>query len=98
MERWHDSGLSAEQFAAELGISAATLKAWKYKLGHRALAASPMRKFRETTAPVIEILETTSSRVRHGFELELKGGRRLHIPSDFDAPALGRLLTILERA
>ena len=98
MERWHDSGLSAEQFAAELGISAATLKAWKYKLGHRTLTASPVRKLKQTTAPVIEILGAASSHVRHGFELELKGGRRLHIPSDFDAPALGRLLAMLERA
>ena len=29
MERLRDSGLSAEQFAAELGINANTLKFWK---------------------------------------------------------------------
>jgi hypothetical protein len=33
VERWRDSGLSAEQFAAELGINAGTLKFWKYRLG-----------------------------------------------------------------
>jgi hypothetical protein len=31
VERWRDSGLSAEQFAAELGINAGTLK---YRKNH----------------------------------------------------------------
>ena len=30
IERWKDSGLSAEQFAAELGINAGKLRYWKY--------------------------------------------------------------------
>ena len=33
IERWRDSGLTAEQFAAELGINAGTLKFWKYRIG-----------------------------------------------------------------
>jgi DNA-binding transcriptional regulator YiaG len=32
VERWRDSGLTAEQFAAEMGLNAGTLQFWKYKL------------------------------------------------------------------
>jgi hypothetical protein len=46
IERWSDSGRSAEQFAAELGINAGTLKYWKYRLGKESTdsaAAEPNR-------------------------------------------------------
>jgi hypothetical protein len=32
VERWKDSGLTAEQYAGELGINAKTLQFWKYEL------------------------------------------------------------------
>jgi len=32
VERWKDSGLTAEQYASELAINAKTLRFWKYKL------------------------------------------------------------------
>jgi hypothetical protein len=32
------------------------------------------------------------------FELTLRNGRRLHVPASFDAPALERLLGVLEGA
>jgi hypothetical protein len=36
VKRWRESGLSAEQYASELGINAGTLKFWKYQLGRPA--------------------------------------------------------------
>lgn len=35
VERWKDSGLTAEQYAAELGINAKTLQFWRYKVTHQ---------------------------------------------------------------
>jgi hypothetical protein len=32
VERWRESGLRANEFAAELGVNAATLAEWKYRL------------------------------------------------------------------
>jgi len=32
VERWRDSGLTAKEFAAELGINAGTLAQWKHRL------------------------------------------------------------------
>jgi hypothetical protein len=38
VERWKDSGLSAEEFSSELGINARTLIYWKYTLSREAAA------------------------------------------------------------
>lgn len=53
--RWRDSGLSAREFAAEIGVNAQTLAHWAWQLGRgeprRASSASPRRRPR-TIAPV----------------------------------------------
>ena len=99
IERWNDSGLSAEQFAAELGINAGTLRHWKYflgKQGRRSVSASaPM-------ASASALVEVRASGVATAavsplpFELELGADRKLRIPPQFDAVALERLLAVLE--
>ena len=35
LERWKESGLTAEEFANELDIKVSTLRYWGYKLGER---------------------------------------------------------------
>jgi hypothetical protein len=98
VERWRDSGLGAEQFAAELGINAGTLKFWGYKLNkakREGAVVAPPNKKRPARAPsFVEVRATTSP---PAFELELGNGRRLRVPTDFDVDALGRLLSVLER-
>ena len=79
VERWQDSGLSAEQFASELGINAGTLKFWRYTAG---------------ALPLIEVHAAAAARAEL-FELELGGGRRLRIPASFETSALKRLLAVL---
>lgn len=96
VERWRDSGLSAEQFAAELGINAGTLKYWKYMLGKAARAQTPKTSFVEVapsapqTATVVTLAPETS------FVVEVGATRRLRVPANFDAVALRRLLDVLE--
>ena len=41
VERWRESGLSANEFATELGVNAATLAQWKYRLAAEAQAEMP---------------------------------------------------------
>ena len=100
IERWRDSGLSADRFAAELGINAGTLRYWKYHLGKEALGASATSKkaagmkasdLVEVPAPVAAVADPAV------FELELGAERRLRIPPQFEAAALERLLAVLER-
>ena len=97
IERWNDSGLSAEAFAAEIGVKAGTLRSWKYSLAKeaRSRGRTPARTASPEQESFIEVRPsvtlTTSS-----FELELSGARRLRIPPQFDAAALDRLLSLLE--
>lgn len=112
IERWRDSGLSAAEFAAELGINARTLVYWKYILGKEARGERrvwPSRKARRgrtarrvaDKAPASRTITTDLVEVQavsgdERFELELGAGRRLLVPRTFDAAELRRLLEVLE--
>lgn len=99
VERWKDSGLTAEQYAAELGINAKTLQFWRYKLRKLAATSKSPRVAKhaaaESVLPLVEVHSTTVD--AGGFELEVGGGRRLRIPWGFDEAALERLLLVLSR-
>lgn len=98
VERWRDSGLPAEQFAAELGINAGTLKFWGYKLkkSKRDAAGVPAPANKARRAPAPSFVEVRTTTGVSAFEVELGNGRRVHVPTDFDVDALGRLLSVLE--
>jgi transposase len=105
VERWQDSGLSAEQFASELGINAGTLKFWRYKLRRPRTepstrpAAKPTTTAHKAAAAPLPLIEVRGAATgAELFELELGGGRRLRIPASFEASALERLLAVLGRA
>ena len=74
IERWNDSGLSAEQFAAELGINAGTLRHWKYFLGKQGGRAAKIKAPMASASALVEV--QTSSIVATAspspFELELE--------------------------
>jgi len=97
VERWRESGLTAAQFATELGINAGTLKFWKYKLNKakRSEGNAPVLSARKkSTAPAF--VEVRAGGRDAGFELELSNGRRLRVPQGFDPKALERLLAVLD--
>ena len=97
--RWQDSGLSADEFAAEIGVNAGTLRQWKYTL-NREQRECVGRKASIAAASFVEVQSAQSAPgvTASMFQLELGRERRLHIGSDFDAAALERLLSLLERA
>jgi transposase-like protein len=100
IERWRDSGLSADQFAAELGINAGTLRYWKYHLGKeaRGVSASARKPERVKASDLVEMPAPVAAVAGPAvFELELGAERKLRIPPQFDAAALERLLAVLER-
>ncbi len=90
VERWAQSGKSAEEFAAAGGFHPETLRQWKYKLRREHATARS-----KTSLPFLEVLgAATSADAR--FEIELRRGRRLRVPASFDGETLRRLLAILE--
>jgi hypothetical protein len=97
VERWKDSGLTAEQYASELGINAKTLQFWKYKLAKLDPSAQRARRRPrvEAALPLIEVQPASDG--GGAFELELSGGKRLRIPVTFEVEPLERLLAVLAR-
>lgn len=109
VQKWLDSGLSAERFGAQHGLPAATLRVWKHRIGHSQLPIQDplqpeaLRKLHRPSAahdPVLPLVElrTTHTQASHdSFELELSNGRRLRIPASFEADSLRKLLFVLEQ-
>jgi transposase len=99
VRRWRRSGQTAREFAAGAGINPGTLVYWASRLKregsgteqqgvdrHDSKGEGKRGRFVELIAGPIE---------ERRFEIELVDGRRLRVPPDFDAAALGRLLTVL---
>jgi hypothetical protein len=99
IERWRESGLTADQFATELGINAGSLRFWGYKLNKakRTAAALVPAPRNRRVEPATAFVEVRSAVSQSSFELELGNGRRLRVPNGFEPEALERLLELLER-
>jgi len=111
VERWRDSGLTSKEFAAEVGINAATLTYWKWRLGKERREASgevpktkpskPRPKVAQEPREAVQadapsLVLVDASPSDSRIEVELSGGTRLRVPSSFDADALRRLVAALE--
>jgi transposase len=103
VQRWQDSGLTAEQFGAEIGVNGRTLTYWKWLLrkeaqGEPGTPAPRAPKPPKTVSVGAAFVEVRTSAADSRFALELRDGRRLLVPSEFDADGLRRLLAVLEGA
>ena len=99
VDRWRSSGLTAKEFAAEMGLKAGTLQFWSCKLKQADRRAVAPRVSRATVPVVSSFLEVAPVAIRDGdqrFEVELANGRRLRVPSTFDPATLQKLVTARE--
>lgn len=108
VERWKESGLTAKEFATELGISPRSLAWWKWRLRSTPKAAAsatsamtekPRRRSRKSTAAVtpLTFVEMTSVVAAEPIEVVLTTGVRIRLPANFEATSFERLLGVLER-
>lgn len=97
LEAQESSGESVRDFARRRGLSATTLYWWRSELRRRDRRRRASSE-RIELAPValLEADRPTGSR-GGSFEVVLGNGRRVIVPSDFDAGALGHLVAALER-
>jgi hypothetical protein len=96
VRRWSESGLTAKEFATELGVNVHSLNHWKWRLtseardsGERAPSARP--GFVEVVTPRVR-----EERAPELFEVQLPRGVVVRVPQRFDGSALQRLLAALE--
>ena len=101
VERWGDSGLTAKEYAAEIGIKAHTLSWWKWRLSSGAPALKRRRRTRRapTTgagATPLTFVEMATALAPEPLEIVLPSRVRIRVPSAFDGSTLARLLDVLE--
>lgn len=99
VDRWRRSGLTARRFAASIGVNAATLSHWAWRLKregrdrhHRTLRPHEAAAWIDAST-FVELVPSRGDERR--FEIELVDGRRVRVPANFEAPALSRLLAVL---
>jgi hypothetical protein len=88
---WGDSGLTARQFAARVGVNPRTLAYWRWRLSSeraRPVASTP---FVELTSAIV-----TAAPVDDGVDVLCRGGRAVRVRRDFDPVTLLRVLDALE--
>jgi transposase len=101
VQRWKESGLTAKEFAAEIGINAGTLQFWQYKLKRGAgqtRGARPRRSSEAILSSLVEVRAPASAIVDQRFEIELANGRRVRVAAGFEPATLKALLAVLEVA
>lgn len=97
VERWVDSGLTAKEFAAEIGVNVNTLAHWKWRLSKEAaprLAAVGAPSFVEVVAPLVG-KEVAAAPAPQPLELVLPDGLVVRVPPRFDADSLRRVVDAL---
>jgi hypothetical protein len=99
--RWKDSGLTAAEFASEIGVRARTLSWWKWRLssktqespkGARRVAGSLGKATRISPLTFVEMTAIDTDRL----EVVLASSVRIRVRPGFDSTTLGRLLEVLE--
>jgi hypothetical protein len=100
VERWKDSGLSAREFGAEIGVSANALSWWKWELGRKKGQAQPAKRRarrKKTAVSPMTFVEMAAPVRSELLEVVFPSGIRLRVPGAFDAGMLARVVEVLEK-
>ena len=105
VERWKDSGLSLGEYSREVGISASSLKWWKWRLDADANADASLverrsRKYRrrlpkQAPAAVTFVELPLSGKRQPPVEIVLTSRVRIRVQADFEVATLERVLAVL---
>lgn len=108
VQRWRDSGLTAQEYAAETGLNANTLQNWGWRLRSetrpgRATMTAPRRtragRSETERVPVVEVVGATMASApaapTASYELVVSGVV-VRVPAIFDGDSLRQLLRVLE--
>jgi hypothetical protein len=107
IERWKESGLSAKEFASELGVQPRALTWWRWNLGTAAVPKGARRRSGAKAIAIVKqpptlmsplsFVEMTSAVAPQALEVLLPSTLRVRVPIGFDTATLERLLDVLER-
>lgn len=98
VERWQDSGLTAAEFGAEVGVNPRTLSYWKWRLGKDDPPRRPSRSTDSGNVSFVELTNMAGPDRHAGGGIELVIGRyTLRIGSRAESETLARVIDVLER-
>jgi transposase len=89
LEKWAASGLSAEDFAVQHGLTVHALKWWRWKIGADDAKTAAAKK------PAFVEVVAAPARTTSPLEVLLPNGCIVRVAVDFDEGALRRLLAVL---
>ncbi len=102
VERWKESGLTAKQFASEVGVSPHSLSWWSWRLRSRSKGRPAARRTAtmtiagKSTVSPLTFVELTAAARNDALEVVLTTGVAVRVRPEFDARTLTRLLDVLE--
>jgi hypothetical protein len=99
IDRWRASGLTAEEFASEIGVKGSTLRHWSWVLGRERRGSGDERGRRARPREVAFVEVATPSPLPacvEPLELVVRDGIRIRVPAAFDADALRRVIAAVE--
>lgn len=100
IERWRASGLTAEEFASEIGVNGNTLRHWSWVLGRRkrrGFGDGLARRTRPREVAFVEVAPPVPVPASvEPLELVVRDGIRIRVPAAFDADALRRVIAAVE--
>ena len=99
MASYVQSGLSRSEFCRQQGLPLSTLNRYYRRAGQRDAVASRPLAHNDVALARVEFVEKSATHaVQHvALQVELAGGRRIYVPSGFDAASLTRLIAVLEQ-
>jgi len=104
VERWVDSGLTAKEFASEVGVNPRTLSYWKWRLRNEgtpddsAKRSTPRRTKSKESPLFVQVAGLGAPPAEtqpRGLEVVVGTDTVVRVPPGFDESTLGRLLAVL---
>ena len=104
LQRWQAGGLSRKAFCDQEKISRSTLTYWRKRLQHQTSSpeATSCPSALALTPPSPGFVEVRLTEPepfpihRGGYDVRLRGGRSVHLPTGFDGHEVERLVRLLE--
>ena len=99
VERWHDSGLSAKEFAEQAGVDSDRLRHWKWRLARESVEPKEATVGAAAVAAPVAFVEVTPTpphdRDDEVIEIVTPSGFRIRVPQRFEVESLRRVLSVV---
>ena len=110
IEQFHDSGLTAAEFAVGTGVNVNTLKNWIWRVSseakrataapgaQRAESKASAKRRSRRSSQIVEVVGALPTRPSPSYEVTLPSGVSLRLPTDFEVERVRALVALASEA